>query len=138
MKQIILKRIAETLAATFGAMIYNHIPFCVTVELPWKDNREDISRIPAGTYKLKKRLSSPSFKYPHWDILDVPGRTDCKVHKANWASQLKGCIAVAEAYEILADRPLEPGIADSAGALAELNEIAAEDQELELVVKDIC
>ncbi|MBD3630528.1 DUF5675 family protein [Cyclobacterium sp.] len=74
-----------------GAIVF----FCFTLELPWKDNQQNISCIPEGRYKVKKRSSQ---KYGnHLHILDVPGRSWILIHEANFVSQLRGCIAIGKA-----------------------------------------
>lgn len=64
---------------------------CFTLELPWKDNKPQISCIPPGQYKLIHR-SSPKYGN-HLHVLDVPGRSYILIHPANYVSQLRGCIA---------------------------------------------
>jgi len=67
-------------------------PFCYTIELPWKGNQRNISCIPPGTYKLRKRFSK-KFKW-HLYVQDVPGRSLILLHPANDAQrELQGCIA---------------------------------------------
>jgi hypothetical protein len=65
---------------------------CACLELPWKDNEPKISCVPAGTYPLHKEYSS-AFKDHLWELKLVPGRSECKIHSANYPSQLLGCIA---------------------------------------------
>lgn len=68
------------------------VPLCFTIELPWRDNRKNLSCIPAGTYVLKLRYS-PKFKW-HLHVQKVPGRTLILFHPANHAIlELQGCIA---------------------------------------------
>lgn len=65
---------------------------CYTLELPWRENQQDISCIPKGRYSVVPRWSQ---KYKdHLHILDVPGREWILIHEANFVSQLRGCIAV--------------------------------------------
>lgn len=78
-----------TTYSTSGQVTYE----CVTMELPWKENKNDISCIPAGRYPYQVLQSSPSFKYPHVHIKNVPKRTGIKIHIANFVRQLRGCIA---------------------------------------------
>lgn len=70
---------------------------CKTLELAWKDNKQKISCIPCGTYMVKKTFS-PSFKKDLYEILNVPGRSGIRIHPANYAAQLKGCIAVGQSF----------------------------------------
>ncbi|MCF6168861.1 DUF5675 family protein [Lutibacter sp.] len=62
------------------------------IELPWLENRKNISCIPEGTYKLKPRFSE---KFKHHLLLEnVPGRSLILIHPANDAlKELEGCIA---------------------------------------------
>lgn len=66
---------------------------CHTVELPWKNNAKGVSCIPAGTYQMAFTMSN-RFKVPLWLVLDVPGRAGVRIHAANFAHQLEGCIAL--------------------------------------------
>lgn len=100
MKTIKLKRVSHTELGTFGVMLYKAIPFCVTLELPWKDNIKNISCILEGTYSVGQIDNDTAF-----DILSVPGRTGIQIEVANTVSQLKGCIAIGESFEPLAGYP---------------------------------
>lgn len=74
-----------------------------TVERPWEQNKPSVSCIPAGTYPVKLGAfysgdgvgGKPD--YPAYEILDVPDRACIKIHKANTALQVKGCIALGKA-----------------------------------------
>jgi len=65
---------------------------CETLELPWRHNRRNISCIPPGRYKARKRTSKKFGDHLH--ILDVRGRDFILIHEANFSRQLRGCIAV--------------------------------------------
>jgi len=67
---------------------------CFTLELPWKQNKQMVSAIPEGHYKIKKR-NSPKYKN-HLHVLDVKDRSWILIHNANYVRQLNGCIAVGE------------------------------------------
>jgi hypothetical protein len=65
---------------------------CHTIELPWLQNRRNVSCIPDGRYRLLSRYS-PKHKL-HLHVADVPGRSNILVHPANHAKrELLGCIA---------------------------------------------
>lgn len=76
-----------------------------SIELAWKENKSQISCIPAGTYKCVYRESA---KYPqHYHVLDVPGREFILIHQANFVGSanpkthkpdLLGCIGVGNGY----------------------------------------
>ena len=66
--------------------------FCLTIELPWKNNETKVSCIPEGKYFIKKRYSK-KFQW-HLEVLDVKNRSLILFHSANNALQeLNGCIA---------------------------------------------
>lgn len=64
-----------------------------TIERPWKDNKPNISCIPAGTYRCVLSMS-PRFRRMLYEVQNVPNRAGIRIHVANWASELHGCIAV--------------------------------------------
>jgi hypothetical protein len=78
---------------------------CKTLELPWKENKSQISCIPEGTYPVKIRYSK---KYgTHLHITDVPNRDLILIHWANYVGSnnpksghpdLLGCVGVGERY----------------------------------------
>lgn len=73
-----------------GVQLYS----CRSVELPWKNNDTGESCVPAGTYPMVLEYS-PAFRRKLWELKLVPGRSECKIHGANYPRQLRGCIAPA-------------------------------------------
>ena len=69
---------------------------CKTLELPWLDNANRISCIPAATYKAIIRETSDRGK--HFHVKDVPKRTWILVHSGNYFSDILGCILVGAAH----------------------------------------
>ena len=67
-----------------------------TLELPWKDNENNVSCIPEGTYKLRVRPASEShkFNYDHIEVLGVPGRDKILIHIGNYLRNTDGCVLV--------------------------------------------
>lgn len=63
-----------------------------SLELPWKNNEDDVSCIPAGRYRMAWTMS-PRLKRNTWRLLDVPDRAGILIHVANFVSELRGCIA---------------------------------------------
>ncbi|TSE05262.1 DUF5675 family protein [Aquimarina algiphila] len=57
-----------------------------------RNNKKNVSRIPSGTYPLVLEYS-PKFEMNLWEIKNVPNRSECKIHSANFWDQLNGCIA---------------------------------------------
>lgn len=78
---------------TISAVLVDGIVCCWALELPWLNNEINISCVPSGTYKLKLEYSR-KFGRSLYELKDVPGRSECKFHKANYLSELSGCIAL--------------------------------------------
>jgi hypothetical protein len=78
---------------TIGRLTYNDEHF-YTIERPWLDNKQNVSCIPAGYYKLG-RVDSPRFGPDTWEIKGVPGRTHILIHVANTAHDVFGCLGLA-------------------------------------------
>lgn len=65
---------------------------CYSIELPWRNNQQQLSCIPEGSYPLQKRYSK-RFGW-HLHLQNVPGRSFILLHPANNAiKELRGCIA---------------------------------------------
>jgi hypothetical protein len=75
---------------------------CKTMELPWKDNKQNKSCIPEGVYIVKKMPPGFGRKYGYFRFKSVPGRNMNKVlnmstilmHRISLVSGLLGCIGV--------------------------------------------
>jgi hypothetical protein len=82
---------------TFGRLLAPGFD-CHTLEPPWRDNRPNISCIPAGTYRAVVR-QSPRFGTVY-HVTDVSGRSWILTHSGNlggdesegWKSHTEGCI----------------------------------------------
>lgn len=125
-----LIRVEELEYGTLGILtIYNH-KFCVTLELPDRDNQRNISRIPKGIYNCK-RVNSPNFGET-FEIIDVPNRSHILFHSGNLAKHTKGCILLAKKFGILEK---QIAILDSRNTIREFMSIlkGAEEFELEIV-----
>jgi hypothetical protein len=51
-----------------------------------------------------------------WELKDVPGRSECKIHTANFYRQLNGCIALGTKHTKI-DADEFPDVADSSRTL---------------------
>lgn len=77
---------------TNGILLLDGKPICHTIELPWRDNRRNVSCIPEGHYRLA-RTQTARFGYV-LRLLNVPRRDGILIHAANdAATELQGCIA---------------------------------------------
>lgn len=86
---------------TFGALVVNAQPLCVTLEPYHRSNEVSISSIPAGVYIIKRRYSK---KYGwHFEVTDVEGRTLILIHWGNKDDHTEGCILLGEEFGLLGD-----------------------------------
>lgn len=83
--------------STPGEMFIDNQRECFTLE-PSKDHPffEGHPCIPCGEYEIILTMS-PHLGYVTPEALDVPGRTEIRIHVANYPKELKGCTAVGEA-----------------------------------------
>lgn len=100
MRQVILVRGPGSDEGTVGSVYVAGQFFGRSIELPDRDNRRMISRIPAGTYRCVWHRS-PRFGWCY-RVCDVPGRSHILIHPANWGGDasmgyrcdLNGCIGM--------------------------------------------
>jgi hypothetical protein len=69
-----------------------------TLERPWKDNKPNISCIPAGSYIVKWTFSPRMLKYTY-EVTGVPNRSGIRIHVANYFNELLGCIWYNRCYK---------------------------------------
>jgi len=96
---ITLQRITSNDKGTFGVLLNDDFPFMTTLELPWRDNRHDISCIPAGTYECKKIFSN-AFHKELFVLSNVPGRDYIEMHIGNTLSNTHGCILLGTGFSV--------------------------------------
>jgi len=70
---------------------------CLTLELPYVENQYQISSIPRGVFRCKKRYSEKYGEHIH--ILNVPDRDMILIHIGNFHHETKGCVLVGDSYE---------------------------------------
>ena len=130
MKRLLLIRTTHHPKATLGWLFVlngnTEVFKCASLELPWKDNLRGISRIPEGTYPLEYE-HSPRFRKNLWELKKVPGRSEVKIHVANYARQLEGCIAVGNNHKDI-DSDGIPDVTNSRAALIELHRALKDTQ----------
>lgn len=97
MKILTIKRIAEIKDGVFGVFLDEGVPFAVTLERNWLDNQNNISCIPAGSYRCTRRLYH---KHGYWtfEVTGVPGRTSILIHSGNTEDDSMGCILIGESF----------------------------------------
>ena len=88
---------------TFGVLIVNSEVFCVTLEPKDMENASNISSIPAQQYMCKLLSTNlSSVTKLGWDkayqIMDVPDRTNVKIHPGNSIDDTLGCVLTAQYF----------------------------------------
>lgn len=89
----------------FGVKLPNGQHGLYTIERPWLNNKQDVSCIPAGRYKAERDMyyggDGPGGKrdYECFEIRNVPGRAEIKIHIANYVKDIIGCIGVGMARD---------------------------------------
>ena len=91
--KLTLQRTVSTDTYMLGTLRLPNGFVLATIERPWKDNAPNLSCIPAGTYTVRMSYS-PRFKRYLYEVVGVRGRSGIRIHVANWAAELHGCIAV--------------------------------------------
>ena len=85
MKHLDLYRMSYNDKAVIGPLCEGRHIICLIGELPWLENKPDVSCIPAGTYVVKKAIYTPKNlkQYESWFITNVPNRTRIFQHIGN-------------------------------------------------------
>ncbi len=92
MKTVRLIRDERAADATRGYMTIEGKRICDTLEEPWRDNKQKVSCIPTGLYRVVKFNGA---KYKNvWQVLDVPNREAILIHNGNTVEHTEGCILV--------------------------------------------
>lgn len=90
----------ETGMGTFGKLMIPGSDFrCYTVEQDWEQNAWGLSCIPEGTYILDLDFYHHG-GYAAYELRDVPKRSEIKMHVANVAGDVKGCIGLGDALGV--------------------------------------
>lgn len=137
LKVVTIKRTHKISDGTFGIMDIEGIPMYTTCELPWKDNREDISCIPPGEYACELSFSS-KFNMKLYHVLGVPNRTNVMIHVGNTVHDILGCILIGLQFGLLQfqDKGEVYGIISSRPALIQFMTKMAE-KPFTLVIKEV-
>jgi hypothetical protein len=94
--EVFIQNISSSDQGTIGLLSTEGFS-CKTLQLPWRNNTRQISRIPDGEYICKIALS-PKFGAVY-KVFNVPGRSEILLHAGNYAgtkpkfkSHVEGCI----------------------------------------------
>jgi len=93
-----LIRFQQDEECTRGVLTVEDRFVCMTLELPWKENQQNVSCIPEADHYLCKRGQSPHFGGA-FEVIDVPGRDHILFHTGNTPADSEGCILVGRTLE---------------------------------------
>jgi hypothetical protein len=110
MKTVYLLRLRMSGYGTEGMLVTDAGFDCKTLELPWKENQQNISCIPAGEYITKIRIS-PRFGKTYW-VTKVPNRGYILLHSGNYAgdvskgykTHVEGCVLLGKTFGWLGEQ----------------------------------
>lgn len=60
--------------------------------------------LPAGTYPIKLEYS-PKFQRYLWELKDIPGHAEIKIHHGNTRKDTQGCILIGMRHGYIAEAP---------------------------------
>jgi Family of unknown function (DUF5675) len=89
---VVLQRLISNEKVTLGELTIEDKVF-KTLELPWRDNKTNISCVPAGSY-LATYIFSNAFKKNLFILHNVPGRDAVEIHIGNDVEDTHGCILI--------------------------------------------
>lgn len=86
MSEVSIQRSPSSQQGTRGVLVAGDF-WCHTLELPWRDNQQNVSCIPAGEYEclyVKTRSVIGGRQHMYW-LKDTPGRTGVLIHAGTFA-----------------------------------------------------
>lgn len=95
---ITIVRSATGQYGTFGTLLVDNLPFCLTLEDPDNHNTPNVSCIPAGEYDL---IASHSKRFGaiYLYVKDVPGRSGIILgHVGNTLLDTNGCVLLGQIW----------------------------------------
>lgn len=106
-----------------------------SLERGWRNNENNVSCVPEGTYELKLDYS-PKFRKKLWELFGVPGRSECKFHAANYWRQLNGCIALGNKHTYI-DNDEDLDITSSIVTMAKFHKLMEEATKAKVIINNI-
>jgi len=79
--------------STMGRLLVDGKEIARTLELPWRNDEENISRVQADTYRATIRQDGDHLGW-RIELLNVPKHTHVELHVGNTADNTNGCILV--------------------------------------------
>jgi hypothetical protein len=94
-----LKRFESCKSGVFGVLTLPTGQEYYTLEEEQLGNKPRVSCIPAGTYTCQRSHFNKG-GYECFEVLNVPGRSQIKIHKGNTEEDIEGCIVLGVAVDV--------------------------------------
>lgn len=141
MDQMKIIRVYGDKERTLGVILWNGIPFSVSLERGWNNNSRGISCIPTGTYEAVRCNKSADYGFKDsprfgdtFTVENVPGRSKILFHKGNINDDTHGCILIGEQYGSLGG---ELAILASKAGFDEFKRLAADIDRFAVEIIDV-
>lgn len=140
MKKVILQRVVDDGQTTFGVISVDNRPICLSIENTWKDNRPNVSCVPAGLYPCNRLVTTkahgPTFRLNMTEMNRLTGitRFNVDIHPGNDHTDTEGCILPVRYFATIHG---VYGGAYSVYAFRDLMKAIGPDAEIELGIRNI-
>ncbi len=137
--RIMLKRFAEFGAEGTVSLITAARWRCFGMELAWRGNERNISRIPPGLYQLKTHNDGLTYALVGDGVVQYESQAEesdrwgIRFDRANLAAQLRGCIAVGQTFGFIGN---DLAVQSSRPAHRQLMELLSWQSQNEILIQD--
>jgi hypothetical protein len=128
-----LHRVAYLAEGVFGVLLWQQVPFAVTVERSYPGQlNAQVPKVTIGTYTCERTWYNRG-GYEVWQLIGGPITKDrlIYIHKGNLEDDSEGCILVGEQFGFLKGKP---AVLQSGAAFQELMTLTADYDQLQLSV----
>ena len=98
MKKVLLQRVIDDGKTTYGVLSVDNKPMCLSIENTWKQNKPNVSCVPAGIYTCNSlvttKASGQTYRLNMTEMNKLTGitRFDVDIHPGNTHADTAGCI----------------------------------------------
>ena len=106
----------------------------LSLERGWRNNENRVSCVPLGTYTVVLEYSD-KFEMDLWELKNVPNRSECKFHSANYWFQLNGCIALGRTLADIKNDDYQD-VTSSKSTMKDFHEALKGETQIDLIITD--
>lgn len=138
MKTVRIKRTFQNDKQTLGfCTVFDEQNRCLfsglSLERGWLDNNKNVSCVPKGRYILMLEYS-PRFRRNLWELKNVPNRSECKFHSANYWYELNGCISLGTSL-LHIDTDGFYDVSNSRNAILSFHRVLRDETRAEIIIE---